>query len=83
MTISTRTFYRTIVTVEVLSEEPLPPEIDLDDLAMEIMDGDYSGKVEWGRPEAIDGPTAARLLRAQGSAPEFFQLNDDGEDIEE
>lgn len=79
--ISNRTFYRTIVTVEVLSEEPLPPQISLDDIAMEIDDGDWSGKVEFGPSEPIDGPTAARLLRAQGSDPEFFQLNEQGEDV--
>ena len=81
--ISTRTFYRTIITVEVLSEDPLPPEMDLEDVALEIHSGDYSGDVKFGPAEPVDGPEMARLLKAQGSAPEFFQLNEDGEDVEE
>ncbi len=43
--------------------------------------GDWSGVTGWAKlNEEIDGPTAARLLESQGSAPEFFRLNKDGGD---
>jgi len=74
-------FYRTIVTVEVLSEQPLKVD-DLDDLHHAITTGDCSGKVDFGNSEEVDGPTMAKLLMAQGSDPEFFQLDEHGNPVE-
>ena len=76
-------FYRTVIQVEVLSQEPLPGLIDLAGIAAEIVDGECSGSVQTISEEAVDGPTMARLLRAQGSDPEFLGLTEDGREIEE
>ena len=82
MSESKRKFYRTVFTVEVLSEEPIRPDIDLVDLAYEITDGHASGRMDITEGKVLTGPQAAVALKAQGSDPEFFQLNDKGEDIE-
>jgi hypothetical protein len=73
---SGRKFYRTVVTVEILSEEPFDGSQDLEFIGHEITEGDCSGKqtVTVDNDE-VDGPTAAALLVAQGSDPEFFGFN--------
>lgn len=75
-----RKFYKTTVTVTVLSEEPLPPYMELSDVAHAIKDGDCSGEVAFGEPEELDGKQAADALVAQASDPGFFRLDDDGND---
>lgn len=45
MTLTTRKFYRTVLEVEVLSEDPLPAELHLTGVAYEIAEGGYSGWV--------------------------------------
>lgn len=77
-----RKFYRTVVQVEVLSEEPYL-EDDLETIVDDIVIGDCSGKsVDVVRNEVVDGKQMAALLRAQGSDPGFFMIDDDGNDTE-
>lgn len=81
---SKRTFYRTVVQIEILSEEPTDFDNDLEAISEAITTGDCSGTVaETTTNEKVDGPTMAKLLKAQGSDPSFFQLTDDGEDTDE
>jgi len=75
-------FYKTVVTVTVLSEEPFN-EMELADVAYAIGEGDCSGQVEFAPSEKVDGPTMAKLLIAQGSDPEFFQIDADGNPLDE
>lgn len=79
---SKRTFYKTIISIEVLSEDPLPDQIDLNDIAYGITDGDWSGTVEKSFEKTLTGPETAVALADQGSDPEFFQLDEDGNDID-
>lgn len=79
---SSRKFYRTVIEVEVLTEERMRLG-SLGDIHYEITDGGASGKYGVTCEEVVDGPTAARLLKEQGSDPGFFQLDDDGNDVEE
>jgi len=76
---SKRKFYRTLVTVEVLSEEPYCPET-LEEVARDICDGDCSGDWTHEKSIEVDGPTMAKLLIKQGSDPGFFQLDENGND---
>ena len=80
---SKRKFYKTTYTFTVLSEEPLPDSLSLSDLDYETMDGHCSGQFGETLVEELDGETAAKALIEQGSDPEFFQLTEDGEDIDE
>ncbi|DAC71759.1 MAG TPA: hypothetical protein DSN98_08700 [Thermoplasmata archaeon] len=76
-----RKFYRTIYTLEVLSERPIEDLVSLDDLHYMITWGDCSGMTHTEGSEEIDGATAAKLLIKQGSDPEFFMLDEDGNDL--
>lgn len=76
---SKREFYVTRFEVEVLSEEPYL-ESDLAQIDKDITDGDCSGRVYNKGSERVDGPTMAKLLLAQRSDPDFFNLTETGED---
>jgi hypothetical protein len=80
MTPSQRKFYRTVYTIEVLSEEIIPENASLNDVIEESTIGGYSMIVEKPTFAEVNGPTMAKLLLAQASDPEFFQLNQYGED---
>lgn len=81
---STRKFYRTVVTVEILSEDPFDGTQDLEYIDWAITDGDCCGKQTVTVDNAeLDGPAAAAFLVANGDDPEFFGLTEEGEDVEE
>lgn len=75
-------YYRNVFRVEVLSEGASFTDTDLIAMHDAITDGDCSGAVRVESTEEVDGPTMARLLRAQGSDPDFFQLDDNGQELE-
>ena len=77
-----RKFYSTRFTVTVLSEKPLA-QVELEDVAYMIREGDCSGQVTQGLSRELNGKQAAAALRRQCSDPGFFRLNDKGEDCEE
>lgn len=77
-------YYRTVIKVEVLSESPLDADmVSLDDISYFITFGNCSGLVTQESAEEVDAPTMARLLLAQGSDPEFFGLNEAGEEVQD
>ena len=80
---STRKFYRRVFQVEVLSETPIPEEMDLDELHYQITSGAWSGMVSALAEEEVDGARMAELLMHQRSTPDFFSLTDDGKDVNE
>jgi len=75
---SSNNFYRTVLTVEVLSEEPIDDGLSLADIAREGAEGSFSLVVTTQATEAVSGVTMAQLLAAQGSDPGFFMLDDAG-----
>lgn len=77
-----RKFYKTVITVEVLSEDPYQFE-NLSELAYDVDEGDCSGKTTIEKTEEVDGATMALLLAAQGSDSEFFRIDDEGNDIDD
>ena len=74
-------FYKSTITVTVLSEEPISPDASLADIAYNFTEGDNSGEWELTNVEELDGKQAAAALIAQGSDPEFFQLTETGEPL--
>ena len=78
-TMTDRKFYKTIVQVEILSQEPI--EItDLDTIHYNITEGDWSLNVVSSKE--LNGKEAAGALLNQASDPSFFQLTKNGEDTE-
>ncbi|MEG7741739.1 hypothetical protein U2084_14975, partial [Listeria monocytogenes] len=77
---TTRKFYKTIIQLEVLSEEPIPDEMDVAQIAFEATEGDYS-MVDGERIQTIlNGQQTADALKEQASDPSFFLLTEDGND---
>lgn len=80
-----RTFHKTTIMVEVLSEDPFDPNenLDLAHIREAITTGDCSGRVCIVGREEMQGPRAAKELMAQGSDPGFFRLDEEGNDLED
>jgi hypothetical protein len=75
-----RVFYRTVISVIVLSEDSYNPK-DLAQVQHDITEGDCSGFWKIHEPKQLNGRQAVQALQAQGSSPEFFRLTEKGEDI--
>ncbi len=73
-------FYQTMIFVQVLSEEPLWPDMTLSEVNDAISTGECSGKIV-RTPTEVDGPTMAKLLIEQGSDPGFFGLDEQGREV--
>lgn len=80
-----RKFYKTVVTVTILSEDRYTGCEDLESIAAAIDNGDDVGSVFIGDSAEIDGQAACELLYELGSDPGFFRLTDDGtaEDLDD
>jgi hypothetical protein len=76
--------YRNVYVVEILSEEPLPDGMSLEQLEYEMNDGDCSGVIDHKHVnQEVTGRKAAKMVIAQGSDPLFFQMNEFGNEVEE
>lgn len=79
---SIRKFFKTVVTIEILSEERLPDPLSLEEINYLITEGPCSGKMTHAERE-ISAKVAARELCKQESDPEFFRLDKLGNDLPE
>lgn len=78
-----RKFYRTVIQVEILSEEPYEGD-DLNTIASDTDTGDCSGQItDIERNQEVTGKEMVALLQKQGSDSEFFQLDAEGNDLED
>jgi hypothetical protein len=78
---ASRVFYRTVITVEVLSEEPLTGNEGLSDIEY-LINESCSGRVETiVENEKIDGLRMAQLLFEHASDPLDFGLDEEGNDL--
>lgn len=77
--------YRTVIRFEVLSETPFEGPFDLKQLHYLTYDGDMSGQFLDNEVtnEELTGTQAVDVIRGQGSDPEFFQMDEEGNDLEE
>lgn len=76
-------FYRTRITFEVLSDEPPPPDMDTSAVIHECDEGAYVMAASEQVSVELSGAEMAQALTAAGSEPGFFQLDDEGNPIEE
>jgi hypothetical protein len=81
MAMSKRKFYRTVVSIEILSEEPLGKDLDLEDLAYAIDQGPCVGHALRLKSKKISAKQAAKALYEFASEPSFFELSDEGADL--
>ena len=78
-----RKYYKTQILVEIVSEEPIDDGIGLGDLVRDCVDGPHS--FEWNfvnNSEVITGQHASSILQHHGSDPEFFRLDDKGNELD-
>jgi len=77
-----RTYYKTIIQVEVLSNDPYDVG-NLEDLHYDITEGDYSGDFKIISQEKLTKEEMAKALEAQGSDPEFMMPEEEEENENE
>ena len=81
---SKRKFFKQKVTIEILSEDrPLSEDLSISGIEYAITEGDCSGVVIRDAPEELNGEQMAKALMEQKSDPNFFQLTENGEDMED
>jgi hypothetical protein len=71
-----RKFYRTIIEVEVLSEDPYQPN-SLEDVAYDIVYGDCSGAWRVVKQKELNEQDTVEALINQGSDPSFFMIREE------
>jgi hypothetical protein len=76
-------FFKTVITVTVLSADRAVQSVNLTRIAHEIMEGEWSGNVENDGGTELTPKEAAEALIAQGSDPEFFQIDAEGDPLDE
>jgi hypothetical protein len=75
--------YRTVIQLEVLSDEPISSGMALSEIADNCENGDFSGCSEWIVTNVpVKGIKAVKLIMAQGSMPEFFNMDDKGNEVD-
>ena len=77
-----RLFYKKVIAIEVLSEEPIPEGMEVGTIVDQAMNGDYSMRMLPSTETVMNGKEAADALSEQGSDPGFFSLTETGEDTE-
>ena len=76
--------YKSVLKVEIISEDPLPDCLSLRTIDYETTNGEWSGAQEWESHNAeIVGKEAVTSVENQGSCPSFFQMDEDGNEIED
>lgn len=78
---TTRKFYKTIIKIEILSEERIPDDMTLEEIGRETIEGGYSGRTLETKESELNGKQAATALIKQSSSPEFFRIDEKGNDI--
>ena len=75
--------YRTIFRYEVLTDEPIE-QLSLSDILYMCTEGHASGAFldDEKTNEELTGKDAVKVIREQGTDPEFFMLDADGKDID-
>ena len=76
--------YRSVITVEVLSDRPVDDAFltNLSSVNYEITSGDCSGQVQVkSMNEELTGHEAVKAVQNQGSSPDFFMIDEEGEDV--
>jgi hypothetical protein len=76
-----KTIYKTIVRIEILSEEPLTGNEDIIDINEQVIDGEWSGITKIGVSEPISGKRAVDETLNQGSDPAFFAMDNNGYEL--
>jgi hypothetical protein len=78
-----RKFYKSIIEITVLSEDRPCEFNSLGDLTYLINDGPYSGEIVIKEEIEVSSQEMVNLLMDQSSDPEFFNLDENGNNLED
>ncbi len=78
-----RQFYKIIYQVTVLADDTLSDNYTLNDIGFLINNGKCSGVTKQISHKTLDGKQIAEELQKQGSDPGFFQVDKNGNDLEQ
>jgi hypothetical protein len=74
--------YKTVIQIEVLSEDPILDTMSVQSIEDECDNGDYSGMHTWiTTNEVLEGQAAADATMKQGSSPDFFGMDENGNEF--
>lgn len=73
--------YKTIISVEVLSDEKIPEETSLAKVLYETEEGMWSGIEKWKRNVEITGQNAVKECEVHGTDPDFFMMDYNGNEL--
>ncbi len=74
--------YKSIIVLEVLSDNPIKNE-SLQDIVSETIIGGYSGNYDFtALNEEVSGKEAIELCEKHGTDPEFFGMDNEGNELE-
>lgn len=79
---SKRKFYKTVIKIEVISEGKVPDFDGLGSLYYFITEGNGSGQYDTVSTKELSSKQAAKELIKQGSDPEFFGLDEKGNNVQ-
>ena len=78
-----KTIYKTVIMMEVLSDEPIPDNMTNSEIEYECTEGSYSGLnsvVIANKP--IKGVAAVKEILKHGSSIDFFMMDEKGNEID-
>ena len=79
-----KTIYRTQILLTVLSDRLIPEGMSLEDIDAECSEGEFTGKTEWQEVNTeLVGEKAADAVRGVGSSIDFFQMDEEGNEVNE
>jgi hypothetical protein len=74
--------YKSKLTIEVLSDEPIPEHASLESIQEAIEYGPSSGRVLWNsRNKEISGENAVKECEKHGTDPDFFMMDYNGNEL--
>lgn len=78
-----REFYHTMLMVDVLSEGTIPTEMVPDDILREMDSGEFVGRTKRIATIPLHRKDVVAATKAYGSSPDFFNLDAEGNDLDE
>jgi hypothetical protein len=74
------TLYRTVVQIEILSDEPVSDDVSVSEIDYQGTEGRWSIKVDVTDAREVDAAEMSDLLVAQGSDPSFLLGDEEGDE---
>ena len=76
--------YRTLILLTVLSDRPIPEGMSIEAIDAECSDGEFTGKADWQEVnKELEGQEAANAVIGVGSSTDFFQMDENGNELQD